>query len=142
MSLVLKSPLFLLLGCLEIQEPPPLGLGWPCPQRSREGQRTLCTQSSCDQGQLGRGSWKRQGESSLLHPQSYVNASPKIRGCQFYPGWGDSWLSFDLPGPSPGWDASDPPGATGLSGYQEREGDGEAIASVFGLGFSSEGTAL
>ena len=132
----MKSPLFLLLGCTSPGTPLPLDCGGLSP-KIWGGTEGHVPRAAVIRGQLGRGSWKRQGESSMHHRAISMPPAPQIRGCQFYPGWGDSWLSFDLPRAFPRLGCKRPSlGPQGSRDTGRREGDGEAIASVFGLGFS------
>ena len=120
-------------GMYKSRNPPPLGSRWLVP-RDLGRDRGTRTQSSCDLGPA-RQRFVEEAGRVVFASQSYINA-PQIQGCQLYPGWGDSWLSLDLPRAFPRLGCKRPsPGPQGSWDTRRREGDGEAVASVFGLGF-------
>lgn len=126
-----KSPSFLLLGS-QVRNPS-LGLGWLVP-KDLGRDRGICTRVAVIRNQLGRGSWKRHEESRLA--SQAISMPPLNPGAaSSYPGWGDSWLSFDPPRPSPGGNRMAASQRPGLSGYR-RQREMVTMASVFGLGFS------
>lgn len=94
-------------GMHKSRNPPPLGLGWLVPKDLGRDRGTR-TQSSCDPGPA-RQRFVEEAGRVVFASQSYINAPSKSEAASSIQAGGTPGSALTSPGPSPGWDASDPP---------------------------------